>query len=285
LNLLVAGSYGPTPDAREGDIAAHLLYEFEGISSLHLSRSINVFAGTARHFRPKIFLTVEDDLCVSAGLSPETKKTIENLMSHQAAEPSKIVELDYFDSSARLEGGTEGELIETCSDGTVFHEADEDLEKYGYEQGSFARKSGLPGQDNLDGSMSTISLSRSRTIQIRLHADSEFFDILTKELSSIDDVQTRQKDELTWKVKELGHAVQTVAEPSKLKHSDLYVWRQIFSLYREASVFFGATERDRDPRTVEQARERVQWFADQLVERRLVASFSFGVDAKIEVPE
>ena len=229
---------------------------------------------------------------MSAALSPETKRTIENLMSHQIAEPSecsyKVVELDDSERSTGTEeivDAAEGQSSDRAGYGAIF-ETDEDIEMYGYEHDSFSRKSRLMGhEDDLNDSMSTVSLSRPRRIQISLHADSEFFNVLSTELSSIDDLQARQKDILTVQVKALGHDVQIVAEPSKSRHSDLYVWREIFSLYREASVFFGATERDRGPHTVEQARERVQWFSDQLVARRVVNHLFRASKAGLEIQE
>jgi SPX domain len=109
------------------------------------------------------------------------------------------------------------------------------------------------------------------TIEITLHADSEFFNLLTNELSSIDELQARQKKILTSQVSELGNHVRAVTRPTDPKSSsDLYTWRQIFELYRDASVFFATTERDHGARNAEQARERVQWFANQLQTQNLV---------------
>src|SRR6202041_4024059 len=93
----------------------------------------------------------------------------------------------------------------------------------------------------------------------------------TAELSSIDNVQAQQKARLTSEVSEMGNKVMAVTRPSSSKAiSDLYAWRELFSLYRDASVFFSSTERDRGAHTAEQARERMQWFANQVEKSRVV---------------
>ena len=118
------------------------------------------------------------------------------------------------------------------------------------------------------------STHRSRTIAITLRADSEFFNLLTKELSSIDKIEAAQKALLTAKVQNLGSKVVSVTRPSKpTSQSDLYAWREIFSLYRDAAVFFANTERHRGPRTAVQARERIQWFSEQLARNPVTRKF------------
>jgi len=110
-----------------------------------------------------------------------------------------------------------------------------------------------------------------RTIEIVLNSDSEFFNLLTQEVSSIDDLQANQKQILSEEVSALGREVGTVVKPVKFgTPSDMYTWREIFSLYRDASIFFGSTERDHGARNATQARERIQWFANQLQVQNLV---------------
>jgi len=107
--------------------------------------------------------------------------------------------------------------------------------------------------------------TQRRTIEITLRADSEFFNLLTKELEQIDKVQAKQKELLTTQVKSLGKNITTVARPGGPgRSSDLYTWREIFSLYRDAAIFFSTTERDHGSRNAEEARKRMQWFQDQL---------------------
>jgi SPX domain len=233
--------------------------------------------GTAQHFQPKILLTVDDNVAVSVDLSPETKQMLEDLMNHRKVGPnqssSKIVEVtereqlsaDQADPQPTAEE-VENSVDDGPGDENIF-ETDEDVAK-----SEPARELRRQERAEKEHNMTDFEEKpKTRTIEITLRADSEFFNLLTKELSSIDKLQARQKEQLTSEVDDLSQKVLAVTSPSKSeKKSDLYVWREIFSVYRDASVFFATTERDHGARTAEQARERVQWFSDQLSKRALV---------------
>jgi hypothetical protein len=124
----------------------------------------------------------------------------------------------------------------------------------------------------------TNGVHKSRTIEITLQADSEFFHLLSAELSSIDNVQGQQKDRLTSQVSDLGQNIVAVTRPSGRGVSDLYAWREIISLYRDASVFFASTERDHGAHTAEQARERMEWFLKQIDKSQVVCSLRTFAD-------
>ena len=155
------------------------------------------------------------------------------------------------------------------TDDAIF-ETDEDFAISQQEHDS-VRPRGHAQEDIMDESDDT---RRVHTIEITLHADSEFFNLLVKELSSIDDLQARQKESLTVQAKDLGRDISMVTEPSSSRsRGDLYAWREIFALYQDASVFFATTERHRGPRGAEEARQRVQWFSNQLVSRQMVSFY------------
>jgi hypothetical protein len=59
-----------------------------------------------------------------------------------------------------------------------------------------------------------------------------------------------------------------VSSPSRPK-SDLYVWREIFSLWVEAQIFESEREKDRGERSVEAAETKLDWFVDQVAQRKL----------------
>jgi hypothetical protein len=152
----------------------------------------------------------------------------------------------------------------------AFFETDEDLSEHSLPS---PIKDPEP-TDEFTGVETLKSTPRSRTIAITLHADSEFFNLLTKELSSIDKIEAGQKILLTTKVQNLGSKVLSVTRPSNpTSQSDLYAWREIFSLYRDAAVFFANTERHRGPRTAVQARERIAWFSEQLARNPITRKF------------
>ena len=277
LHLLVSRSEGYTPPTHEADKPAHLQYEFEGI--IMMAPLINNDIGTTKKFQPKILLTIDDDLAVSADLSPETKRVLEDLMNNSATDKSgKIVEVTETEKQPSDQSVIADQQAD--DDDNIF-QTDEDIAKFQRTSEEFKHSK----RRNSDDPFNDSETARHRTIEITLHADSEFFDLLTKELSSIDDLQARQKDQLTSQVNELGKDVLEVTKPSKSgSTSDLYAWRQVFSLYRDASIFFAMTERDHGARNAQQARERVQWFQSQLVQQNLVqdrASSGLSLDSQI----
>lgn len=60
-----------------------------------------------------------------------------------------------------------------------------------------------------------------------------------------------------------------IPSPSSYSKSDLYAWRQIFTLWIEAQIFESTAERDRGERSVEQAEKRLKAFATEVVKRGL----------------
>lgn len=59
-----------------------------------------------------------------------------------------------------------------------------------------------------------------------------------------------------------------VSSPSKPK-TDLYVWREIFSLWVEAQVFESRRERDRGDRDTAEIEKKLDWFVAQVAARKL----------------
>jgi E3 ubiquitin-protein ligase BAH len=208
---------------------------------------------------------------MSAAISPETRRHLEGLMQTQShLESDEIVKVPQ--SGHPAEGSpTEDKtpsLSELDGDEDVF-QTDEEIaqaetnDEQADEALEVDQDDGGPGRDPRS--------SIPRTIEIVLHSDSEFFNLLTQELSSIDTWKANQKRILTDEINALGQEVSRVVKPPKFgSRSDMDTWREIFSLYRDASVFFSSAERYQGPRNATQARERIQWFANQLQSQNLV---------------
>src|SRR5579859_7322326 len=76
---------------------------------------ISWIVGTTRRFQPKILLTVDDNIAVSADLSPSTRIALEELMSHrnelhQQLSSNKIVEIEPDSESATQQHPTAAHL-------------------------------------------------------------------------------------------------------------------------------------------------------------------------------
>lgn len=66
----------------------------------------------------------------------------------------------------------------------------------------------------------------------------------------------------------LAREVSAVSSPSRPK-TDLYIWREIFSLWVEAAIFESSRERDRGERSIEDVEKKLEWFVDQVAKRKL----------------
>ncbi|KAF7732129.1 hypothetical protein EC973_006384 [Apophysomyces ossiformis] len=112
-------------------------------------------------------------------------------------------------------------------------------------------------------------IPRMRTLVIELEHDDMFFQVLMTELEQAVSLQDKTSQKFENSVQELETEMVKAAAPQQ--KSDMYTWRQIFSLYMDAQVFQGQLESDRTMRSVQKAKEQMEWFSAQL-ERLNLAS-------------
>lgn len=240
--------------------------------------------GDAKSFKPKILLTIDDDLTISGHLSPETKTALQRLMDHPELfrTHSKIVDVTDDEKAACQHADvapppvtntsrlptTEADAVEEEN----IVETDRDMARFDNQGEAIALEETKTDEGN---AVHLGADHRPRTIQITLEADSEFFHLLTAELASIDRLQETEKKRLISEVSNLGKELQVVTKPTGYakKSDDLYKWREIFELYRDASIFYATTEREHGGRTAAQADKHLKWFAAQLQSRNLVSEF------------
>ncbi len=108
--------------------------------------------------------------------------------------------------------------------------------------------------------------------------DAEFFGILQTDVSNIGTLQEEEQAKLEAQIVVLGEELGKAVEPSRGRRAkaDLGVWRQIFELYLDARIFFSSRETDHGARTSTQAVEQLNWFQDQVVQRKLVQRLRSG---------
>lgn len=92
--------------------------------------------------------------------------------------------------------------------------------------------------------------------------------MLAKALASLGTLHVAQKLHFTSAVELLAREVSKVSSPSRPK-TDLYIWREIFSLWIEAEIFESDRERDRGERSTEEVEKKLDWFVDQVAKRKL----------------
>lgn len=131
--------------------------------------------------------------------------------------------------------------------------------------------------DTLSSLMPPASTSRRRThrhhrrreITIDLAYGTEFFHLLNQALSSLALLLSSSKADFVKRVTALSAAISASASPTT-KKSDLYGWREVFSLWIEAQIFESENERSRGERSVEEVEKRLLWFVDQVGRRKCV---------------
>jgi len=107
-------------------------------------------------------------------------------------------------------------------------------------------------------------------LDIALQADAAFFALLTDTITEIAQLQKRVSDEFMTEVQGLARTVSDAARPtSERGKSDLYAWREIFSLWVETQVFESNNERTRGERPLAEAEDRLGKFAREVTKRGL----------------
>lgn len=102
-------------------------------------------------------------------------------------------------------------------------------------------------------------------VEVPLQSDSEFFQMLQQELSSLGALQANERVQMTTEINTLAHEIAKVANPLKShKASDLYAWRDIFEMYIESGIFFSTNERNGGTRNSTVAQTQLQGFMDIL---------------------
>ena len=130
-----------------------------------------------------------------------------------------------------------------------------------------------------------------REFIVPLASDLAFFNLLTAALASLSTFHASQQSTFRNSVSTLCKTISQSIRPQssgtysthvapsqlhRLGHSsssaskrDLYVWREIFTLWIEAEIFESSAERTRGERSVEQAEVRLKAFANEVVKRGL----------------
>lgn len=111
----------------------------------------------------------------------------------------------------------------------------------------------------------------TREIVIPLTADTQFLDTLTGALQNLSSIQGSQRDTFVAETESLCSAVARAASPYASKN-DLYVWREIFSLWVDFQIFESQRERDRGELSIDESEARLKRFADELAKRGWMAS-------------
>lgn len=194
----------------------------------------------ASNFHPKLIfvLNPKDGSPIDAWLSPATREYLQTLAkspessSSEASRSNTPVDVD-CDSECRLSLSKD-----EISDGDSANEPVDALEEY-------------------------------QTVEIPLHSDSEFFQILRREMLVLSNLQEREQNDLSQQVTQLGRDIGIITKScSSRSKKTVYAWREILRLYTESQVFFSTGETDTGQRNVETAQQQLVKFQETLARDR-----------------
>lgn len=103
--------------------------------------------------------------------------------------------------------------------------------------------------------------SAIETVEVPLTSDSEFFQILRRELRNLEKLQRSEQKSMETAIVKLGDDLREVkANKNKRSKEDLEAWREIFRLYLDAQVFLSSHEQDAGVRDAAHAQKQLEFF-------------------------
>ncbi|ETS85472.1 hypothetical protein PFICI_03497 [Pestalotiopsis fici W106-1] len=208
----------------------------------------------SNHLRPKltVFVHLRNGVAVDATLSPSTRQFLSRIASDRR---SSIA------SAAGIPDGQEATSTATAPASIP--------DASSADEGSEPEDA---AQSLLDLQPATKAPLMLRKVEVPLVFDTEFFDILQTDVSNLDILQGQEQEKLKGEIVALGQEITKVSKPSNGKRAkdDLAKWRDIFELYLDARIFFSNRETDHGARSSAQATKQLQWFQEQVLQRKLV---------------
>lgn len=200
----------------------------------HVDRLMHYQFRDERNFKfvPKLTITIDpcDGSPMNACLNPETREVLRKVGRHQTNTSEVTTTIGQYD---------QGPLLSTAGDGDSNHST-----------------------NRRDGIDVTTRISETfETIEVPLTSDSKFFQILRRELASLEELQHREQCGITSEIERLGGDLQMVkASTKKQSRAELEYWREIFRLYIENQIFVSNSELDAGMRPAATAHARLQQF-------------------------
>jgi hypothetical protein len=183
-------------------------------------------------FTPKLTIVIDprDGSPMDAWLSPDTRRILKRLArSSQATNNNPETRYDSCGTDAQTSGSTEDD-----------------------------RRLSVASVDEI---MVDHQQEQLQTVEVPLTSDSEFFQILTRELSDLDHLQTSERSQLETEIAQLGRELRTLrSSRSKRSRQEVEAWRMIFELYTEAEIFMSRHEADAGARDAAHAQKQYSEF-------------------------
>lgn len=107
----------------------------------------------------------------------------------------------------------------------------------------------------------------TRRVIVPLEADKRFFSALGNAVNNLVQAQLIQQAALVKHVEALGSTIKIIASPQN-SPADMYLWRELFSLWLEHEIFESTREIDRGELSVAETEQRLYHFVRELHKRR-----------------
>ncbi|KAK6364996.1 hypothetical protein LTS17_011692 [Exophiala oligosperma] len=189
-------------------------------------------------FTPRLTIVIDprDGSPMDAWLAPDTRRVLQRLARNSRASVSGPSRRD--DSSPAQPRVADGSLQDNTAQDPAFQNADV-----------------MSEEDEL----------QPQTIEIPLTSDSEFFQILKRELADLDRLQDSEQTQLQEEILKLGAQLRDLkSEKTKRSKQEIEIWRKIFELYAEAEIFMSSHEADAGARDAERAQLQYSNFNQSL---------------------
>ncbi|KAL1916934.1 uncharacterized protein VTP21DRAFT_5131 [Calcarisporiella thermophila] len=115
------------------------------------------------------------------------------------------------------------------------------------------------------------TVSGKQMLILEIKTDAEFFHMLLKEISNIQEMCESQRIEFSDRVNQLSLNMSKIASPYK---KELYVWRRLLQLYQEEEIFVGEHEADHQERSWEVSQQLFNDFIEEARKQKLLSKLS-----------
>ncbi|KAK5326939.1 hypothetical protein LTR70_001954 [Exophiala xenobiotica] len=252
-------------------------------SDLHTERMLQYqfTSEQGAKFIPKLTIALDprDGSPMDAWLTPETRRILQKVGRRK--ERRMIRRTSSFngngDHRPSAIGTTDNESVDSRGSSS---ERDTSTMSNGHARapnGGELKRSTLPHDvsDDLRRSVLNAGLPREgpdnvveqevETIEVPLTSDNEFFQILTKELQALENLQDREKKDISADIEQLSHDLSALrASKSKRSKAEMNAWREIFRLYIESEIFMSNHESDAGVRPADKAATYFKQFSKQI---------------------
>ena len=138
------------------------------------------------------------------------------------------------------------------------------------------------GQRALEGELNTYSDNQHTLhgavteVEVPIHNAKDFFHTLCVEVEGLGTMRGKQINEIKERITNLSELISTVAVPpetGKARNTDLYAWRQVFSMYNGCEVFVANREQDRSTHGSIAAQKQFQEFSQMITDSKVLKRF------------